>query len=130
MALTILVVDDEPIMRSLLARMLIRLNATAVEAASGPEAEGMIAEVKPDLVLLDIMMPEQDGYTTCQHLRTQGYTGRVVMVTAISPEAGLRKALDAGANDYMQKPVNRDALQGHIDAVEAALAKRRATEDN
>src|SRR6478672_2549688 len=103
MSVTVLVVDDEPIMRSLIVRMLTRLDCTAHELGSGPLAEEKIDEINPALIFLDIMMPDQDGYTTCRNLRTKGYTGKIVMLTAISPEAGLKRALEAGANDYMQK---------------------------
>lgn len=125
MGLTVLVVDDEPVMCALISRMLTRFNCETHEAHSGPEAEASIAEIRPELVFMDIMMPEQDGYVTCKNLRDQGYQGRIVMITAMSPDAGLSRALEAGANDYAQKPVSRETLQKHVDAVVADIVKRR-----
>jgi CheY-like chemotaxis protein len=123
MTVNVLVVDDEPVMRSLISRMLARLDCTPFEVGSGPDAEAKIDEINPALVFLDIMMPDQDGYTTAKNLRGQGYKGKIVMLTAISPEAGLRRALEAGANDYMQKPVSREGLQNHIEAVRTSIIK-------
>src|SRR4051812_22033565 len=125
MGVTVLVVDDEPVMCALISRMLTRFNCTTHEAHNGPEAEAKIDEVKPELVFMDIMMPEQDGYTTCRNIRAQGYQGRIVMITAMSPDAGLSRALEAGANDYTQKPVSREILQKHVDLVVASIVRGR-----
>ena len=125
MGVTVLVVDDEPVMCALISRMLTRFNCTTHEAHSGPEAEAMMEEIRPELVFMDIMMPEQDGYVTSKNLRAQGYKGRIVMITAMSPEAGLSRALEAGANDYTQKPVSRETLQKHVDAVVNDIVRSR-----
>src|SRR5258705_12163551 len=121
MSVNVLVVDDEPIMRSLIVRILSRLDCTTHELSSGSQAEAKIDEINPALVLLDIMMPDQDGYTTCQNLRAQGYTGKIIMLTAISPEAGLKRVLETGANDYMHKPLNRVVFSAHVEAVKTSI---------
>jgi CheY-like chemotaxis protein len=74
--------DDDPALRALTSMMLKRLNCQPIAAASGIEAERMLKNFHPKLVLLDIMMPQQDGYETCRHLRTNGYWGRILFVSA------------------------------------------------
>jgi adenylate cyclase len=112
----ILVVDDTPLNVKLLADLL-RVKGFAVStAASGPEALDRIATERPDLVLLDVMMPEMSGYEVCARLRANPETARlpVVMVTSLDAVAERVKGIEAGADDFLSKPVNQPELLARV----------------
>jgi DNA-binding response OmpR family regulator len=113
---SILVVDDQAPNRKLLADLLM-VNGYAVEtAASGREALAKIRSVKPDLVLLDVVMPDLTGYEVCKKLRADPDTGTlpVVMVTALDPTEERLKGLEAGADDFLTKPINAPELLARV----------------
>src|SRR3954452_21393358 len=89
-----LLIDDDPMMRLLASRMLKLLDCEAMEATGGAEGEVMALEHQPDLILLDIMMPDQDGYETCTNLRARGYAGTVLLTSTIQENIGKRKAIE------------------------------------
>src|SRR4051794_18492418 len=95
-------------------QLVRELDCTVDEAANGPQAETVATETSPDLVLLDVMMPGQNGYETCRNLRRKGYNGKVILVSALPLEVGLNRAKDCGANGYLQKPITRDVLRKYI----------------
>jgi CheY-like chemotaxis protein len=101
----ILVVDDEPNIRLLLIRMLSN-DYTILEATDGQEAIDLAREVKPDLILMDLMMPRMDGYTACSVIKTDPTTRGipVVMLTAVGFELNKQLAEKVGANGYITKP--------------------------
>ncbi len=117
--LGILVIDDDPDMRLLTRRLLSMLGCQSYEARNGVEGETMAAEVKPDAILLDIMMPVQDGYETCINLRSNGFGAPIIMVSALQEKTQAEKAQSAGATAYIQKPLTRDVLKFHLDHLEA-----------
>src|ERR671935_2819320 len=107
----ILVVDDVPENVRLLEAVLVPRGYEVVGAHTGAEALGLVESEKPDLVLLDVVMPQMDGYAVCQHLRENEETAMlpVVMLTSsIGPEK--TKAIEAGADDFIPKPFNHDEL--------------------
>jgi class 3 adenylate cyclase len=110
-AATVLVVDDQPANIRLLDAVLTSRGYDVVAAESGEEALKRINESPVDLVLLDIRMPGMDGYEVCRQIREQRDTAYlpVVMVTASGDEEKV-KALEAGADDFLTKPVNRNEL--------------------
>ncbi|GEM_PF-185629 len=113
---SILVVDDQAPNRKLLADLLM-VNGYAVEtAASGREALEKIRSVKPDLVLLDVVMPDLTGYQVCKTLRADADTGilPVVMVTALDATEERIKGLEAGADDFLTKPINVPELLARV----------------
>ena len=112
----LLVVDDTPLNVKLLADLL-RATGYAVEtAASGQEALDKVAAGPPDLVLLDVMMPEMSGYEVCARIRANPETAMlpVVMVTSLDPGPERVKGIEAGADDFLSKPVNQPELLARV----------------
>jgi CheY-like chemotaxis protein len=107
----ILVVDDEQYIR-LLARRLLSDKFTVLEGSDGAEAVDMARKHKPDLILMDIMMPNVDGYNACSMIKTDQSTKRipVVMLTGIGYELNKKLAKEMGADDYITKPFTSEKL--------------------
>lgn len=113
----ILIVDDEPVNLQVLVNQLSLQNYQVVRAYSGAEALNLIAQgFKPDLVLLDVMMPGMTGYEVCQQLRQKFPATElpVVMLTAKNQVSDLVIGLESGANDYLTKPVFKNELLARI----------------
>jgi CheY-like chemotaxis protein len=102
----ILVVDDEPNIRLLLIRMLSN-DYTILEATDGQEAIDLARDLKPDLILMDLLMPRMDGYTACSVIKTDPTTRGipVVMLTAVGFELNKQLAERVGASGYITKPI-------------------------
>ena len=112
----ILVVDDTPQNVKLLADLLTVKGYAVVTAASGPEALERVVAERPDLVLLDVVMPGMSGYEVCRKIRENPATGilPVVMVTALDPSQERIKGLEAGADDFLTKPINQPELLARV----------------
>jgi adenylate cyclase len=112
----ILVVDDDPRNVRLLAHLLTTKGYAVVTATSGPEALVKVKAERPDLVLLDVVMPEMTGYEVCQKIREDLATEilPVVMVTALDPAQERVKGLEAGADDFLTKPINQLELLARV----------------
>lgn len=106
----VLIVDDDPAIRLVTKRMLKNLKCEVLEAKDGLEGERVALEHNPDLILLDIMMPMQDGYETCTHLRQRGFQGCILLFSALVRENERGRAAAAGASGYLQKPITREEL--------------------
>jgi two-component system, chemotaxis family, chemotaxis protein CheY len=116
----VLVVDDAAFMRKMLADMLIEGGHEVVgEAASGSEAVDRFAELQPDVMTLDITMPEKDGLTVLREVVGQHPSARVVMCSALGQESKVLEAIKAGARDFVVKPFQADRV---LSAVGKALA--------
>ncbi|MCB0155961.1 MAG: response regulator [Anaerolineae bacterium] len=114
---TILVVDDEPVNRQVLANHLGLENYTVIQATNGLEALQMIRQgPRPDLMLLDIMMPRMSGYQVCEELRRSYPPNElpVVMLTAKDQVSDLMQGFQTGANDYLTKPFSKNELLARI----------------
>ncbi|MBP0493436.1 phosphate regulon transcriptional regulator PhoB [Pararoseomonas indoligenes] len=116
---TILVVEDEAPLLTLLRYNLEKQGFRVEEAADGPEALIRVAESRPDLMLLDWMLPAMSGLEVCRQLRRRPETRDlpIIMVTARTEEADAVRALDTGADDHIGKPFTMDALLARIRAV-------------
>ena len=116
MSARILIVDDTPLNVKLLSAKLVHDYYTVASASNGVEALQKVAEEKPDLILLDVMMPEMDGFETCRRLKANPVTAHipVVMITALTDVADRVQGLAAGADDFLSKPINNLALMSRI----------------
>lgn len=114
----ILLVDDDPRIRSLVAATLGK-EYVVLHASSGEEALRLVKEEKPDLVLLDIMMPGMDGYEVCFQIKSSPETRQiaVVMLTAKAERDEILKGFEAGADDYFTKPFSPRALLEKISQI-------------
>lgn len=116
MAQTVLIVDDESMTRDLLRMMLTPAGFEILEAEDGLDALEKLDSVIPDIVLLDVMMPNMDGITLCQRLRDNGTTANlpVIMLSAKTNLNAIEEGLSAGANKYLTKPIARKILLSTI----------------
>jgi len=112
----ILVVDDQPINVQLLKRKLEREGLTVVAAYNGLEALELVAKDKPDLILLDVMMPDMDGIEVCQRLQSNEETRPipVIFITARTSKEGKLEGLGVGAVDYITKPIDLDETLARV----------------
>jgi DNA-binding response OmpR family regulator len=120
----ILVVDDEPAVTDLLAYNLRKAHYEVLTAADGRTALRLAGESKPDLILLDLMIPEVDGLDVCRELRKSSGVP-IIMITARGEEVDRVVGLEIGADDYVTKPFSVRELMARIKAV-----LRRAQNDN
>ena len=112
MAKVILIVEDNP-KDLVLIRDLLRLSGfTTIEATGGEQGIELAKSKKPDLILMDILMPKVDGYTACREIKMDKATKAipVVMLTSVDYELNKELSRDMGANGYMTKPVDRQEL--------------------
>ena len=110
---TILIVDDEEINVKLIKGMLSQENYNIFGAFSGQEALSMLTSISPDLIMLDVMMPEMDGFELCRKIKQNENTQiiPVLMVTALREKKHRLMAMDCGADDFLSKPVERTELK-------------------
>jgi len=113
---SILIVDDQPINVQLLKRKLEREGLHVVPAYSGVEALDLVAQSKPDLILLDVMMPDMDGIEVCRRLQASEDTRAipVIFVTARTSKEGKIEGLSVGAVDYITKPIDLDETLARV----------------
>ncbi|HTB80580.1 MAG TPA: response regulator [Opitutaceae bacterium] len=112
----ILVVDDQPINVQLLKRKLERESIQVATAYTGQEALDIVKNEKPDLILLDVMMPDMDGIEVCQRLQENDDTRSipVIFITARSSKEGKLEGLGVGAVDYITKPIDLDETLARV----------------
>lgn len=116
MSARILVVDDTPLNVKLLAAKLAKDYYFVSTAESGPEALEAVKRDMPDLILLDVMMPDMDGYEVCARIKADPATRHIpiVMVTALSDVKDRVRGLESGADDFLSKPINDIALMARV----------------
>ncbi|MDT5187317.1 MAG: two-component system, OmpR family, alkaline phosphatase synthesis response regulator PhoP [Mycobacterium sp.] len=107
----VLIVDDEPNIVVSLQFLMKKAGFDTAVARDGDEALTEVERFRPDLVLLDVMMPRRDGYEVCQQLRGSGWTDlKIVMLTAKGRESEVTKGLALGADAYVTKPFSTSEL--------------------
>jgi len=109
----ILVIDDDPAMTDLLKVLLAPTGAVIMAALSGQDGLLQIAQNNPDIIILDLMMPEVDGWQVCKKVRETSKTP-ILILSALDNPGTVAAALDAGADDYLIKPVTSGVLIAHI----------------
>ena len=114
---TLLLVDDEDANRTGLAAALKRANFHVIEARDGEEALKLVAAHRPDLIVLDILMPKLDGREVCRRLRQAGNWTPVIMLTQISATGEKISSLEEGADDYLNKPFDSYELIARLRAL-------------
>ena len=121
----ILIVDDERMIRAGLARLLSGAGFTVREARDGKSALAAVAERRPDLVLLDVMMPGGNGYEVCETIRRTDGETPVLFLTALDSDVDELKGLGVGADAYISKAVSDEVLLARI---AAAIRRHRHDE--
>jgi two-component system OmpR family response regulator len=121
----LLLVDDEDNLRSMLQAALRHVGYDVHPVSSGREALEAIGPIAPDLVVLDVMLPDLDGFEVCRRLRQDGIRTPVLFLTARDTTEDKVKGLTLGGDDYLVKPFSLEELVARIDAVlrRAGLAK-------
>jgi two-component system response regulator ResD len=113
---TVLVVDDEPTIRDIVVRYLERDGYRTLEAADGNRARALVESEKPDLVVLDVMLPGTDGLDLCRWIRASSHLP-VIMLTARGEESDRIIGLELGADDYVTKPFSPRELAARVRTV-------------
>lgn len=115
----VLIVDDAAFMRKMLGDVLARAGHEVVgEGANGDEAVAQYQSLRPDVMTLDITMPEKDGLTALREILTMEPAAKVVMCSALGQESKVLEAIKAGAKDFVIKPFQPDRV---VDAIGKAL---------
>ncbi|OBT17266.1 hybrid sensor histidine kinase/response regulator [Vibrio sp. UCD-FRSSP16_10] len=129
----VMIADDEPVNLNILESFLRVAGYRVISANNGRQVIDLIAQDKPDILLLDIMMPELSGFEVCKHLR-ELYTHNelpIIMLTALSQSEDKIKGFECGANDYLVKPFNKQELSARIQVhLNASLSEQRKLEND
>src|SRR5262245_23632555 len=113
---TILIVDEDPAIRDVLAQKLEALGYRTAEARNGREALDQVARISPDLILLDVMMPVMDGFQACRLLKDDEETRLipVIIMTALHAVEDRIRGAEVGADDFLTKPVDDRELEARV----------------
>lgn len=123
----ILIADDNDANRELLEAYLIKIACETETSIDGQDTLDKIESFKPDLVLLDVMMPKLSGFEVCKQIKDNPETKRimVLMVTALNELGDIERAVNSGTDDFLSKPVNRVELTKRVEN----MLKLKGTED-
>jgi len=115
----ILIADDNQPNRELLEAYLSEVDCDVEHAADGHDTLARVASFKPDLILLDVMMPKLSGFEVCQKLKADSQTKRIMilMVTALNEAGDIERAVKAGTDDFLSKPVNKVELLKRVNTM-------------
>jgi diguanylate cyclase (GGDEF)-like protein len=114
---TVLVVDDDSLLRGVIAKVLRREGYVVLEAPDGPTAIDLVVTEKPDIVLLDVMMSDMSGYEVCQHIRRIPLLSNIpiILLTALNETGDKIRGMTLGADDYITKPFNANELLARLE---------------
>lgn len=113
--ITVAVVEDDENLRFLVSHRLQTENYKVIQVGDGLEAERLILELQPDIVLLDWMLPGKEGIEVCEAVRKEGFENTIIMMTAKSQDVDKIDAYSYGITDYITKPFNMDVLVAMIE---------------
>lgn len=124
----VLAVDDIPLNLLLVQKMLAKFNFTLRTAANGQQALDAVAVQKPDLILLDLMMPGIDGFEVIRRLRADAATAdiQIVILSALNSNEDVVKGFNLGANDFIMKPIIMEKLLSCVNTQMQLVASKRA----
>lgn len=124
---SILMVDDVPLNLKVVSKMLTPFNFRIRMAGGGRDALEMIMQEKPDILLLDIMMPEIDGFEVLSRIKGNALYSdiRVIILSALNANQDIVRAYELGASDFITKPILMDKLINSLDVQIAAVEKAR-----
>lgn len=113
---SILVIDDEERVFDVIEGLLIREGYQLTYASSGPAAIQQMDALQPDVILLDVMMPQMDGIEACRQIKANPNWKHIpiIIVTALTSKADLARSLEAGADDFISKPINSLELRARV----------------
>jgi DNA-binding response OmpR family regulator len=116
---TVLIADDDADIRELVAYRMRRSGYAVLEAANGEEALELATGERPDLAILDVMMPRLDGFEVARRLRAQDETAGIpiILLTARAQDADVARGFGAGADDYLRKPFSPQELAMRVQAI-------------
>lgn len=109
----ILVIDDDEGMTELLSLLLAPASSEIITASSGPEGIELVKKQAPDVIILDLMMPEMNGWLVCKQIRAFSDVP-ILILSAMDAPGMVAQALDVGADDYLIKPVSSGTLIAHL----------------
>ncbi len=115
----ILIADDNAANRELLEAYLINVDCEIETAVDGKDTLEKVAKFKPDLVLLDVMMPKHSGFEVCRQIKDDPSLANVMvlMVTALNELGDVERAVEAGTDGFLSKPINKVALLKHVETM-------------
>lgn len=113
MQIIVLLIDDDPTLTQLYRQALTLEGFIVHVAANGPQGIEATRSLTPDVIVLDLMMPEMSGWEVCRQLRTF-YEGPILMLSAAVDSAGVMQALNDGADDYLVKPIPHNMLASRL----------------
>jgi len=125
----ILIADDNEANCELLEAYLAAVDCEVQTAVDGQDTLDKVDSFQPDLILLDVMMPKQSGFEVCKRLKNDPTTSRIMilMVTALNERGDIERAVEAGTNDFLSKPVQQVEL---VKRVENMLKLKGVTDEN
>ena len=112
----ILIVDDEPVQRTLVSQAVERAGMTAIEAENGAEGLRKARELRPDLIILDVIMPDINGFAVCEDIRRDPETKHlpILLVTGLDDTDSIERAFEVGATAFLTKPLHAGLLGYHL----------------
>jgi DNA-binding response OmpR family regulator len=126
MSLNLLIIDDDSAVTELLSLLLKMQGLDVITANGGIDGVTLAREKKPDLILLDLMMPDMDGWAVCREVRSFSNVP-ILILSALNEPGKIASILDAGADDFLTKPVPSSVLIAHINKLARRMAPARIT---